>query len=200
MASAYLIRWGALAAMLAGACWVAFARRLAALPAGCLGAACAGRGVRPDDTLARTLLCAAAAGTALAVAALLFRARARGAVGRLGRAGLALVGAGALLLSTSLLVNELAYGGNFPQMLALVIPGLLALVLGFLLLAIATLRAGALPRWASALLARGTLALVGFNNQNAQALLAIPFGLAWLGVGYALWAGGSPAAPPAREA
>ena len=83
---------------------------------------------------------------------------------------------------------------------AVVIPGGLALVLGFLLVAIATLRTGALPRWASALLVGGTLALVGFNDQNAQALLAIPFGLAWLGVGYALWSGPRTASHPGRGA
>lgn len=82
---------------------------------------------------------------------------------------------------------------------AFVIPGGLAVVLGFLLVAGATLRTGALPRWASALLAIGTLSLVGFNDQNAQALLAIPFGLAWIGVGYALWSGRRPANPQMLE-
>lgn len=202
MASAHLVRWGGLAAMLAGAFWVAFAVRLASLPEGCVGAECElpGRGLRPEDGLVRALFYAAGLCTGLAVAGLLARARATGPVGWLGRVGLTLLGAGALLLVTGLLVQELAYGGDFPQMPAVVIPGGLALVLGFLLVAIATLRAGALPRWASALLLGGTLALVGFNDQNAQALLAIPFGLAWLGVGYALWSGPRPAGRSGRGA
>lgn len=31
----------------------------------------------------------------------------------------------------------------------------------------------------------------GFNDQNAQALLAIPNGLAWIAVGYVLWSCGA---------
>ena len=200
MASAHLVRSGGLAAMFAGACWVAFAVRLASLPEGCVRAECElpGRGLRPGDGLVSALFYAAALCTALAVAGLLARARATGRVGRLGRVGQTLLGAGALLLITGLLVQQFAYGGDFPQMPAVVIPAGLALVLGFLLVAIATLRAGALPRWASALLLGGTVALVGFNDQNAQALMAIPFGLAWLGVGYALWSAARPAGRPGR--
>ena len=43
-----------------------------------------------------------------------------------------------------------------------------------------------LPRRAAILLVLGTLALLGFNAQNAQALLAIPFGVAWVAAGYVL--------------
>jgi hypothetical protein len=32
-----------------------------------------------------------------------------------------------------------------------------------------------------------TIGLLGFNDQNAQVLMAIPFGIAWIGAGYALW-------------
>jgi hypothetical protein len=31
--------------------------------------------------------------------------------------------------------------------------------------------------------------MLGFNDQNAQALLAIPNGIAWVAVGYVLWSG-----------
>jgi hypothetical protein len=34
-----------------------------------------------------------------------------------------------------------------------------------------------------------------FNDQNAQALLAIPFGIAWVAVGYVLWSGGTTRRP-----
>jgi hypothetical protein len=30
--------------------------------------------------------------------------------------------------------------------------------------------------------------MLGFNDQDARALLAVPFGLAWIAVGCALWA------------
>jgi hypothetical protein len=31
--------------------------------------------------------------------------------------------------------------------------------------------------------------MLGFNDQNAQVLMAIPFGIGWIAVGYALWSG-----------
>ena len=202
MTSAPLIRWGGLAAMLGGVLWDAFALRLASLPEGCVGAECdlPGRGLRPQDGLVAALFLAAAGCTAVAVSGLLLRARTVGSLGRLGRVGLLLLSGGSLLLIAALLIQQFLYGGDFPQMPAFVIPGGLAVVLGFLLVAGATLRTGALPRWAGALLVVGTLSLVGFNDQNAQALLAIPFGLAWIGVGYALWSGRRPAEPQMLEA
>jgi hypothetical protein len=80
-----------------------------------------------------------------------------------------------------------------------VIPGVLALVVGFALLGIAVLRARVLPRWVALLLVVGSLAMLGFNDQNAQALMAILFGIAWMVVGYVLWSGRSEAIrQPAR--
>ncbi len=68
-----------------------------------------------------------------------------------------------------------------------VIPGILALIVGYLLLGIAVLRARMLPRWSAVLLVVGSLAMLGFNDQSSQALIAIPFGIPWMAVGYALW-------------
>ena len=56
-----------------------------------------------------------------------------------------------------------------------------------MLLSVAVLRARVLPRWAAILLMVGSLAMLGFNDQNWQALMAIPYGLAWMAVGYVLW-------------
>ena len=44
-----------------------------------------------------------------------------------------------------------------------------------------------LPRWAAILLIVGSLAMLGFNDQNWQALMAVPNSLAWMAVGYVLW-------------
>jgi hypothetical protein len=66
---------------------------------------------------------------------------------------------------------------------------MLALVGGFVLLAITVLLAEVLPRWATVLLVVGYLAMLGFNDQTARALLAIPNGVAWSAVGYVLWSG-----------
>ncbi len=49
------------------------------------------------------------------------------------------------------------------------------------------LRSKVLPRWTVALLVVGTLAMLGFNEQTAAALLAIPLGIAWMAVGLVLW-------------
>jgi hypothetical protein len=67
---------------------------------------------------------------------------------------------------------------------------MLALVVGFVLLGIAVLLAGVLPRWSAVLLVVGSLAMLGFNDQNAQAFLAIPNDIAWVAAGYVLWSGG----------
>ena len=69
--------------------------------------------------------------------------------------------------------------------------GGLALVVGLALVGIAAIRTGALPRWAAVLLIVGSLGMLGFNDQNAQVLMAIPFGIGWAAVGYALWSNSS---------
>lgn len=68
------------------------------------------------------------------------------------------------------------------------------MIAGFLLLGVAALRSGTLPRWASVPLVVGALAMLGFNDQNWQALMAIQFGVGWMAVGYVLWSGGGSAA------
>ena len=73
---------------------------------------------------------------------------------------------------------------------AFIIPGFLAVIAGFLLLDVAVLGAGAL-------FIVGALTMLGFNDENWQALVAVPFGVAWVAVGYALWSS-EPAQRPAR--
>ena len=70
-----------------------------------------------------------------------------------------------------------------------VLPGTLALVVGLLLLSIAILRAGVLPRWVAVLYIVGSLAMLGVNEQTARVLLAMTLGVAWLVIGYVLWSG-----------
>jgi len=93
------------------------------------------------------------------------------------------------MLVISGLIQALFFGGDFPLMPYFVIPGVLALIVGFLLVGIAILRAGVLPRWVAVLIIVGALAMLGFNEQTWRALMAIPFGVAWVAVGYALWSG-----------
>ena len=64
----------------------------------------------------------------------------------------------------------------------------LAYIVGGVLFAIALFRANVLARWASALLAVGTLSAIGAGIvPEYERLFAIPTGLALVGLGYSLW-------------
>ena len=64
----------------------------------------------------------------------------------------------------------------------------LAYIVGGVLFAIALFRANVLARWASALLAVGTLSAIGAGIvPQYERLFAIPTGLALVGLGYSLW-------------
>lgn len=62
-------------------------------------------------------------------------------------------------------------------------------ILSGLFLGIATLRAGILPRWAAALLAFGSVATLASAviPHPFDRILAVPMGIALIGLGYALW-------------
>ena len=191
MPSRTFVRWSGPAAVLGGALWIVGAVMTALKPEGCIGDACdlPGRSMRGSGALEAVLFLAAVLLIALGAVGVVLLARASGRLGPAGRAGLVLGLAGVGLLLAGGLAQALLFGGDFPAMPLFVLPGMLALVTGFLLLGVAVLRAGAVPRWAGGLLMVGALALLGFNDQNAQALLAVPFGLAWVAVGTALWSG-----------
>jgi ABC-type lipoprotein release transport system permease subunit len=59
---------------------------------------------------------------------------------------------------------------------------------------------GLTAMFGGALFVVGSLAMLGFNDQNAQALLAIPNGIAWVAVGYVLWSGGDDSTRRRRQA
>jgi hypothetical protein len=123
------------------------------------------------------------------VAGVVMRARNAGRFGRLGGIGMvASIGGGSLIL-VAILVQAIVFEGDMPYMPFFLVPGGVAVIIGMLLLGIAILRAGVLPRWVAALLIVGALAMLGFNDQNVRSLIAIPFGVAWMAVGYALWSG-----------
>lgn len=60
-------------------------------------------------------------------------------------------------------------------------------LLSFVLFGFTTFVTGVLPRGAAALLVLGALLLALFNFGDARIWLGVPFGLAWLWLGYALW-------------
>jgi hypothetical protein len=188
------VRWAGVAGMLGGALFVLSAVLIASMPRGCIGGECAARTMR-ETGAAGALLMLALLLIVVGMAGLVIRARNAGRFGALGKTGAVVAAVGVALPLIGSLVQGVLYGGDYPLMPYFVIPGVLALVTGFVLLGIAVLLARVLPRWAAALLVVGSLAMLGFNDQNAQALLAIPNGIAWIAVGYVLWSGEVPRQP-----
>jgi|SRR5262252_56419 len=187
MFSETFMRWSGPATIFGGLLWIVAAVVSALKPEGCIDFECArpARSMRASGFADALLVLAAVLLIGLGAAAVTNAIRA-GRFGTLGRLGVVSSALGLVLISSGLLVQALFFRGDFPYMPMFVIPGALAVVVGLLLLGIAILGSGVLPRWVGVLLILGTLALLGFNDQNAQVLMAIPFGIAWLGVGYAL--------------
>ena len=174
--------------MLGGALFVVSAVVIASMPRGCIGDECTSRPMR-ETGAAGALLTLALLLVVIGAAGLVILARDAGRFGTLARTGIVVAAVGAALPVVGGLVQGILFDGDYPYMPYFVIPGVLALVIGFVLLGISVLRAGVLPRWAAVLLIVGTLAMLGFNDQNALALLAIPSGIGWVAVGYVLWSG-----------
>jgi hypothetical protein len=196
--SSNTVRLGGLAAMLGGALFVVSALLIASMPRGCIGDECATRPIR-DTGIAGALLILALLLVVVGAAGLVVRVRRAGRFGRLGKTGVVIAAVGAALPVIGGLVQGVLFDGDYPLMPFFVIPGVLALVVGFVLLGLAVLQARVLPRWAAVLLVVGSLAMLGFNDQNARALMAIPNGIAWMAVGYLLWSGkGGQIQRPAR--
>jgi len=185
------VRWCGLAAMLGGALWVIGTLIHASKPRGCVAQECAFRPMRESDALDGILMLLSLLLFAAGAMWLVFLARRLGRFGKRAARGSLSAPSGPIttpaLLVISGLIQALFFGGDFPLMPYFVIPGVLALVLGFVLLGIAILAARVLPRWAALLLIVGALAMLGFNEQTARALMAVPLGVAWAAVGYVLW-------------
>ena len=182
--SSNLIRWCGMAAMLGGMLWIVAAIITAFKPRGCIGPAeCDVMAMRDTSDVAPLLLLALLL-SAMGLAGMFIRARNTGRLDRWGQIGVALCAVGVALLVVGMVLNAIS-----EVFWALVPLGGLALVIGLALVGIAALRMEVLPRWAAVLLVIGSMGMVGFNDQNAQALMAIPFGIGWVAVGYALWSG-----------
>ncbi len=178
-----LVRWGGVAAMLSGILWTISAIITASKSRGCIGLECDVNAIRDSSDVTPFLLLALLL-AAVGLVGVAIRAQNTGRFGRLARAGVALYVVGVALLLVGMMLSAIS-----EAFWVLVLPGVLALVLSLTLTGISTLRTGVLPRWAALLLIVGSLAMLFFNDQNAQALMAIPFGIGWVAVGYALWSG-----------
>lgn len=181
-----MIRASGVAAMLGGGLWMVGTVLHALEPRGCVGAECATRPMRDSSALVAVLAVGAVVLIMVGVAGLVRLARDSGRLGRSGRLGVRVGVAWLVALLTVGMVQLVLFGGDFRLMPYFVLPGMSAVVVGFLLVGIAIMRAGVLPRWAGVLLVLGSLALVGANEQTELVLLMLPFGLAWAAAGYAM--------------
>ena len=183
----HFVRLSGLAAMLGGALWVVGTIIHASKPRGCIAQECAFRPMRETGALVGILTLLSVVLLAVGAAGLVILVRNAGRFGKAGKMGAFIGAGGAALLVIFTLIQAIFFGGDFVLMPYFVIPGLLALVVGFLLLGVAILRAGVLPRWVAMLIILGALGMLGANERTARVLLMIPFGVAWVAVGYVLW-------------
>jgi hypothetical protein len=186
--------------MLGGTLWVIATLIHASKPRGCIAEECAFRPMRETGALGGILTLLSVLLLAVGAVGLVTLVRRSGHFGKAGKAGIFIGAIGAALLVIATVIQASFFGGDFPLMPHFVIPGLLALVVGFVLVSIAILRAGVLPRWVAVLIIVGALAMLAANEQTARVLLMIPFGVAWVAVGYVLWLGvGVPTEQPAAR-
>jgi hypothetical protein len=107
--------------------------------------------------------------------------------GRLGRVGFDVAGLGMFGIVVS--------GASWPVGMI----GAWVLMVGSLMVGAAALLAGTLPRWGALALVVGAVAFFFFDTHPARAWFALPYGAAWVAVGYLLWSrGGSAAEQPSR--
>jgi hypothetical protein len=183
MAEQGIARIAGWAATGAGVCLALGAVRQALLPTGCVGDECLEHAMRPESELVNVMWAAGGLLLLTAVAGLVWILRSRGRLGRTGTAGLACCALAVLVLPTGGVLQAVAPDAMDDLMPAFVLPGVGLLVAGVVLVAVAVLRSGLLPRWDGALLLASALALVFTNEQDARVLLLVPFALAWLVTG-----------------
>jgi hypothetical protein len=176
-------RLSGVAAIGGGILLILFAAMAAAKPKGCIGEAeCAVRPLRETSDIDPFAFVGFFL-ILIGLAGLVVRVQAAGRLSVLGKIGVVLIALGA---ATFLLVGSGTVIPSDESMPTVVIPAGAAIAIGVILLGITILRSGVLPAWASWLLIIGALAALGQNDQNIQVLLVIPFGVAWLGIGYVL--------------
>ena len=67
--------------------------------------------------------------------------------------------------------------------------GIFILMVGSLLVGVAPLQRRVLPRWGAIALIVGSLSLLMFDTEGLRAWFGVPYGAAWVAVGYLMWAG-----------
>jgi hypothetical protein len=193
-------RWAGAAAMLGGVLCVLAAILHNLEPVGCIGMDCETTALRSATGFVPVAAAAASLLILVGVAGLALLAQRSGQHLKLANAGLVAAAVGFILLFTGGLIQAAFFAGDFPGMPYFVIPGLLAVIAGFLMIGMVILRSGVLPRWLGIFFVVSTAALLAANEQTPAVLLAIPFGLAMVAAGYYMWAGAAAMQPPFPEA
>jgi hypothetical protein len=183
MLSSNWIRWGALGALLAGIAWLASG--LFSLVTG-QGAAELQSPYAELGTfsyyLLEILFSIALAGMLAGIVG--FRARQAPNYGRLGTAGFFAAFVGVFFMLTSTVASLLAESGDVLNWLFVL--GFVGILVGFVLLGAATLRARVLPRWCGILLLVAVLGIPVYFALGSYGG-AILYALVWLALGYGLW-------------
>jgi len=196
-----LPRWSGVAAILGGLLLVVAAVLHSLEPSGCIGLECETRSMRTIKGGVTALGTAATLFILLGAAGLTLMARRSGRLRNLANAGLIAAAVGFAILLLGALIQAVFYSGDFPWMPLFVIPGVVGVILGFVLIGVFILRSGLLPRWLGIVLVVSSVLLLAANEQTAAVLLAVPFGLAMSTVGFFLWTtGGRPYADPTATA
>ena len=184
MKTTNLIRWGALAALASGLLWIAGGLLTLAYPQdppGALGYYL--------NYLGTAVLSAAYLGVLGGLVGL--QARQMGCYGRLGTAGflLAFVGTAMLCLgqaTSAIFPGNGALGWLFDKPGYAFVVGIGLFLVGLVVLGVATLRAGVLPRWCGFALI-GVVAVSVFGAILSAGAAFVTVGLIWMAMGYALW-------------
>ncbi|MGX9902092.1 hypothetical protein ACW0JT_23785 [Arthrobacter sp. SA17] len=156
-------------------------------PIGCIGLECDTRAMRLATGIVPALAPVATTLILLGIAGLTWLARQAGRYKKLANAGVICAAAGIAVLFVGGIIQAIFFNGDSPWMPYFVIPGLLAVITGFVLIGVFILRSGVLPRWLGIFLLVTSVLLLAANEQTAAVLLAIPFGLAVATVGVYMW-------------
>jgi hypothetical protein len=195
-----LDRTTAIVAIGGGTCWIAACIYRSTLPRGCVADECLGQSLRGDTPIGTTLFIVAFILIVAAGLGLLIHIQRRGRLGRLGVAAACSGVVGLAFLGAAVLVPDTILGSGIDPRPLFVIPGIALAAVGAGLVAVVIIRSGVLPRWAGLSLLIGAGMLLLANEQTAAILFAVPFGIALLLVGAALWRGSNNAASASGSA
>ena len=156
-------------------------------PSGCVGIDCVSQPMRTASGLVTGMGSMAALLVLVGVIGLAVMARRSGRSPKLMDIALVFAAVGFLVLLAAVFIQAALFGGSFSGMPYFVVVGMVALIVGFVLIGIFILRSAVLPRWVGVFLVASSALLLAANEQTSAVLLAIPFQLAIATAGYCMW-------------